>query len=160
VIKSTEKLDGDTPVAKIIAVCMSSTKGISKAPVKQARVKVGFGLEGDAHAEADTVRQISLLALESIEKMNAGGFSFKPGDFAENLTTLGIDLVSLPVGTTLMIGNAAIIEITQVGKKCHTGCAILKQAGHCIMPREGVFARVVKGGIVRSGDLIKVGVNG
>lgn len=141
-------------MATIVAVCLSSTKGISKAPVEQGVAKEEFGFEGDAHAGGDDKRQISLLALESIEKMNAGGFSFKPGDFAENLTTQGIDLVSLPIGTRLVIGDTAIIETTQIGKKCHAGCAILKQAGYCIMPREGVFARVVKGGIIRGGDPI------
>ena len=143
-------------MATIVAVCLSSTKGISKAPVGQGVVKEGYGFEGDAHAGGDVIRQVSLLALESIEKMNAGGFSFKPGDFAENLTTKGIDLVSLPIGTRLTIGDGAIIEISQIGKKCHTGCAILKQAGYCIMPREGVFARVIKGGVVRGGDPITV----
>ena len=141
-------------MAKIVAVCLSSTKGISKTPVEQGIAKEGFGFEGDAHAGGDANRQISLLALESIEKMNTGGFSFKPGDFAENLTTQGIDLVSLPVGTMLTIGDGTVIEITQIGKKCHTGCAILKQAGYCIMPREGVFARVIKSGPVRGGDPI------
>ncbi|MBN1374898.1 MAG: MOSC domain-containing protein [Dehalococcoidia bacterium] len=143
-------------MAKIIAVCLNSTKGSSKVPVEQGVVKAGFGLDGDAHAGGDEIRQISLLALESIEKMNAGGFSFKPGDFAENLTTQGIDLVSLPIGTRLMIGDTAIIETTQIGKKCHKGCAVYKQAGYCIMPREGVFARVIKSGTVRSNDLVTV----
>ena len=143
-------------MAKISAVCLSSIKGISKIPVEQGLVKVGFGLEGDAHAGGDANRQISLLALESIEKMNACGFSFKPGDFAENLTTHGIDLVSLPIGTRLVIGDTAIIETTQIGKKCHTGCAIYRQAGRCIMPHEGVFARAIKGGIVKPDDLITV----
>ncbi|MBN1376664.1 MAG: MOSC domain-containing protein [Dehalococcoidia bacterium] len=143
-------------MAIIIAVCLSSTKGTSKIPVEQGIVKTGFGLEGDAHAGGAEIRQISLLALESIEKMNAGGFSFRPGDFAENLTTHGIDLVSLPIGTRLMIGNSTILETTQIGKKCHKGCDVYKQAGYCIMPREGVFARVIKGGTVRSNDLITV----
>jgi MOSC domain-containing protein YiiM len=143
-------------VANVIAVCLSSTKGTSKAPVEQGTLKAGFGFEGDAHAGGDDKRQISLLAMESIEKMNAGGFSFKPGDFAENLTTRGIELVSLPVGTRLVIGDTALVEITQIGKKCHTGCAISKQAGHCIMPKEGVFARVIKDGTIRGGDPIAI----
>ena len=143
-------------MAEIIAVCLSTAKGTAKIPSTQGVMKAGYGLEGDAHAGGDLHRQISLLALESIEKMNAEGFSFKPGDFAENLTTCGIDLVSLPVGTRLTIGETTIIETTQIGKKCHTGCAIFQKAGKCIMPREGVFARVVKGGIVKSGDSIRV----
>jgi MOSC domain-containing protein YiiM len=143
-------------VAKIVAVCLSSAKGTSKVPVEQAVAKVGLGFEGDAHAGGDVKRQISLLAIESIEKMNSEGFSFKPGDFAENLTTRGIDLVSLPIGTRLVVGDAAIVEITQIGKKCHTGCDIMKKAGYCIMPREGVFARVINGGSIKGGDTIAI----
>jgi len=102
------------------------------------------------------VREVSLLAIESIAKMNKTGFDFKPGDFAENLTTSGIDLVSLPIGTNLRVGRGVVLQVTQIGKKCHTGCAIFKQAGKCIMPKEGVFVRVVKGGRVKPDDTIKV----
>lgn len=143
-------------MAEIVAVCLSTVTGTSKIPVAYGVMKAGYGLEGDAHAGGDAIRQISLLALESIEKMNDGNFSFKPGDFAENITTTGINLASLPIATRLSIGNEAIIEITQIGKKCHSGCAIYKQAGRCIMPREGVFASVIKGGIIKSGDPITV----
>jgi len=143
-------------MAEIIAVCLSTVTGTSKIPVVHGVMKAGYGLEGDAHAGGDPIRQISLLAFESIEKMNDGNFSFHPGDFAENITTIGINLAALPIKTRLIIGDEATIEITQIGKKCHTGCAIYKQTGRCIMPREGVFASVIKGGTVRSGDTISV----
>jgi MOSC domain-containing protein YiiM len=140
-------------MARIIAVCKSDQKGVSKSPVGSGVLVVDYGLDGDAHAgPADPKRQVSLLAIESIEKMNSQGFDFKPGDFAENLTTSGIELVSLPIGTTLNIGKDVVLEVTQIGKKCHTGCAIFQQAGKCIMPKEGIFARVLKGGGVKPGD--------
>ncbi|MFA5079417.1 MAG: MOSC domain-containing protein, partial [Dehalococcoidia bacterium] len=118
--------------------------------------KVGIGLEGDAHAGGDKVREVSLLALESIAKMNLNGHEFKPGEFAENITTSGVSLVSLPVGTRLRAGDEVTLEITQIGKKCHSGCVIMKEMGICIMPREGVFARVVKGGRIKTGDQITI----
>jgi MOSC domain-containing protein YiiM len=99
---------------------------------------------------------VSLLAVESIDKMRALGLDVNPGDFAENLTTEGIDLVSLPVGTRIAVGKQIVLEITQIGKECHAGCAIYRQVGKCIMPEEGVFARVIRGGPVRAGDQIKV----
>jgi len=123
--------------------------------VGQGLLKEGFGLTGDAHADCCTHRQVSLLAIESIDKMRRGGFEVGPGDFAENLTTGGIPLSSLPVGTRLSIGEDIVLEITQIGKECHAGCAIFRQVGKCIMPREGVFARVVRGGMVKTGDIIK-----
>ena len=143
-------------MASVIAVCMSAAKGVSKAPVAAAVFKVGVGLEGDAHAGGDAVREVSLLAMESIGKMNSDSREFKPGDFAENITTSGIELASLPVGTRLQAGNEVMLEITQIGKKCHSGCAIFKEVGNCIMPKEGVFARVIRGGTIRPGDEIKV----
>jgi len=143
-------------MASVVAVCSSTAKGVSKLPVDSAVFKVGMGLEGDAHAGGDAVREVSLLAVESIGKMDAGGREFKPGDFAENITTSGIELVSLPIGTRLQAGNEVLLEITQIGKKCHSGCAIFKEVGNCIMPKEGVFARVIKGGTVRPGDGIQV----
>jgi len=111
---------------------------------------------GDAHARCNPVREVSLLALESISKMNKSGFGFKPGDFAENLTTQGIELPSMPVGTRFQVGESVIFELTQIGKKCHTECAIFKEVGNCIMPKEGVFARVVQGGVVKAGDEIRI----
>ncbi len=113
-----------------------------------------FGLAGDAHGDSATHRQVSLLAVESIRRMQELGLSVGAGDFAENLTTEGIDLLALPLGTKVRIGTDAILEITQHGKECHTPCAIYRQAGMCVMPREGIFARVVQGGRVQTGDAI------
>jgi len=141
--------------ARIIAVSVSDRKGVVKHNVPQARLLVEHGLEGDAHAEGG-IRQVSLLARESIDKMRAAGAQVNPGDFAENLTTLGLDVCSLPVGTRLKVGPEVELEITQIGKACHKGCAIREQVGDCVMPREGVFARVLKGGMVAPGDTIEV----
>jgi MOSC domain-containing protein YiiM len=142
---------------KIVAVCTSEQKGTGKTPVAAAVLKVDFGVVGDAHAGGgDPIREISLLAIESIERMNSDGYDFKPGDFAENLTTRGIVLPSLPIGTGLKIGKEVVLKVTQIGKKCHVGCAVFQLAGKCIMPKEGVFARVVEGGTIRPGDSIAV----
>ena len=143
-------------MATVIAVCKSEKKGTKKTDVREGLLKAEFGLVGDAHADCCTHRQVSLLALESIDKMRALGLGVNPGDFAENLTTEDIDLISLPVGTRISVGEQIVLEITQIGKECHTRCAIYKQVGKCIMPKEGVFARVIQGGAVRTGDLIKV----
>jgi len=142
-------------LAKILAVCKSEEKGIKKESVMEGLLEEEFGLVGDAHADCCTHRQVSLLAIESINKMRGAGFNVSPGDFAENLTTEGVALASLPVGTRLSIGQDAILEVTQIGKECHTGCAIFRQVGKCIMPKEGVFARVVHGGVVKAGDELK-----
>ncbi len=141
--------------SRIIAVSVSDRKGEVKHNVPQARLLVEHGLEGDAHAEGGK-RQVSLLALESIDKMRAAGAAVNPGDFAENLTTLGLDVCSLPLGTRLKVGPEVELEITQIGKACHKGCAIREKVGDCVMPREGVFARVLKGGMVAPGDTIEV----
>ena len=140
----------------IIAVCSSKEKGTKKEIVAGGVLKQDYGLIDDAHADCCTHRQVSLLAIESINKMRSLGFNVNPGDFAENLTTEGIDLVSLPVGTRLFIGGEIILELTQLGKECHTGCAIYRQVGKCIMPKEGVFAKVVRGGFVRARDSIRI----
>jgi MOSC domain-containing protein YiiM len=143
-------------MAKIIAVCRSEKKGTSKTPVGEIIVKENYGVEGDAHADCTTHRQVSLLSTESIDKMRKKGFDFlKPGDFAENITTEGIDLAALPVGTRLKAGKEVILEMTQIGKECHAACAIRQQVGDCIMPREGIFAKVIHGGRVKAGDTIK-----
>ena len=139
-------------MAKIIAVSKSECKGTRKAPVESGAFETGVGLVGDAHASGDSIREVSLLAIESINKMNNHDFHFNPGDFAENLTTSGINLVSLPVGTRLQVGKDVILQVTQIGKKCHTQCAIFKEVGKCVMPKEGIFARVLNGGIVRADD--------
>jgi MOSC domain-containing protein YiiM len=143
-------------MATVIAVCKSDKKGTKKKDVRQGLLKSDFGMVGDAHADCCTHRQVSLLAQESIDKMRALGLVVKPGDFAENLTTKEIDLVSLPVGTRLSVGKQVVLEVTQIGKECHTRCAIYRQVGTCVMPEEGVFARVIEGGPVRAGDTIEV----
>ena len=142
-------------MAKIIAVCKSDQKGVKKEAITEGTLKEDYGLVGDAHADCRTHRQVSLLAIESIDKMRQQGFDVGPGDFAENLTCEGIDVALLPVGTQLSISKEVILEITQIGKKCHSGCAIFRQTGKCIMPKEGVFARVVRGGVVKPGDTIQ-----
>jgi MOSC domain-containing protein YiiM len=141
-------------MAKIIAVCSSRKKGTRKKMGNEGFLEKNYGLTGDAHASCSSHRQVSLLAGESIEKMRSAGFDVGPGDFAENFTTEGIDLVSLPVGTQVTVGKDALLKITQIGKECHAGCAIFHETGKCIMPKEGVFARVVRGGTVRAGDEI------
>ncbi len=140
--------------AEIVAVCISTEKGERKTPVPQVELGEEHGIIGDAHA-GEWHRQVSLLALESIEKMQRMGLDVSPGDFAENITTFGIDLLSLPIGTRLALGEA-IVEVTQIGKECHTRCAIYNQAGDCVMPKEGIFARVLRGGVIRPGDGISV----
>ncbi len=137
----------------IVAVCTSEKKGIRKKNVGQAELKPEWGIVGDAHA-ADWHRQVSLLAMESIDKMRQAGLNVGPGSFAENLTTEGIDLLALPVGSRVQIGPEVEVEITQHGKVCHDHCAIYYAAGDCVMPREGIFAKVLKGGAVRVGDTI------
>ncbi len=142
-------------MAKLVAVCTSERKGMRKKNVGEGILVPNFGLEGDAHA-GDWHRQVSLLALESIQKMQKLGLDVVPGDFAENLTTEGIDLVTLPIGTKLRIGATGLGEVTQIGKECHTKCAIYYQAGDCVMPKEGIFIRVLEGGQVAVGDEIEV----
>ncbi|MFC1905120.1 MOSC domain-containing protein [Chloroflexota bacterium] len=143
-------------MAKIIAVCRSEQKGVTKQPVDEGFLKEDYGMVDDAHADADTHRQVSLLAVSSIDKMRNLGVELKAGDFAENLTVEGLDLVSLPVGTQLALERGILLEVTQIGKECHSGCAILRLVGDCIMPKEGIFTRVIKGGTVKAGDEIKV----
>ena len=141
---------------KVIAINTSDKKGVRKKPVPEARINADFGIEGDAHASGDWHRQVSLLALESIAKMQAKGLDVGPGDFAENITTEGIDLPSLPIGTKLTLGDGIEGEVSQIGKVCHNRCAIYYQAGDCVMPKEGIFIKVLKGGTLKEGDTIKV----
>ena len=138
----------------LVAVSVSGTKGVRKQNVERARLRADWGIEGDAHA-GEWHRQISLLALESIRKMQALGLEVTSGDFAENLTTQGIDVPRLHIGDRVAVGETEL-EITQIGKECHTRCAIYEQAGDCVMPKEGVFARVLRGGEVRPGDTVTV----
>ena len=136
--------------ARVVAVSVSGRKGERKSPVLRANFVPGHGVERDAHAGPGH-RQVSLLATESIAKMREKGIAVGPGDFAENVTVEGIDLTALKVGDRLRVGEA-VVEISQIGKECHDRCAIYFQAGDCVMPREGVFARVVRGGVVAPGD--------
>ena len=140
-------------MAHVLAVCISEKKGERKKPVEAVELRENHGIVGDGHA-GDWHRQVSLLAQESIDKMRALGLNVSAGDFAENITTVGIDLVSLPIGSRLQIGGT-LLEVTQIGKECHTRCAIYYQAGDCVMPKEGIFARVISGGVIRAGDGIK-----
>ncbi len=140
---------------KILAVNISDTKGTQKKNVGRAEILEDFGIKEDAHG-GPWHRQVSLLADESIQRMRALGVEVEFGDFAENITTQGLDLVNLPVGTCLRIGSEVTLEVTQIGKECHTRCAIYYQAGTCVMPTEGIFARVLTGGPVRVGDTIEV----
>jgi MOSC domain-containing protein YiiM len=140
----------------IIAVCKSEKKGMKKTPQAEITIEKDYGVAGDAHADCQTHRQVSLLAIESIDKMRGKGLDLQPGDFAENLTTQGIDLCSVPIGTRLRVGKGVLLEMTQIGKECHAACAIRKQVGDCIMPREGIFAKVIRGGTVKPGDAIKI----
>ncbi len=143
-----------TPTGTIVAISISAARGRGKGNVPGARLVAGAGLEGDAHAGPGP-RQVSLLALESIERMRARGLNVHPGDFAENLTTSGIDLCALGPGIRLRVGEA-LLEVTQLGKECHDRCEIYRQAGDCVMPREGLFARVIEGGEVRVGATLAV----
>jgi len=142
-------------MAAIHAISISQEKGVRKQNVAQAELVAEHGINGDAHV-GTWHRQVSLLALESIQKMQAMGLDVGAGDFAENLTTEGLTLMSLPLKTRLKIGAEAVLEITQHGKECHSRCAIYEQAGDCVMPREGVFARVITGGTIRQQDVIEV----
>ena len=139
----------------VVAVSTSPKKGMRKKNIGASSLVEEHGLEGDAHA-GPWHRQVSLLALESVQKMRDAGLDVNPGDFAENITTVGLDLVSLPIGTRVKIGAEALGEVTQIGKECHTRCAIYHQAGDCVMPKEGIFIRVLKGGAVRVGDEVQV----
>ncbi len=141
-------------MAVIKAVCISDKKGVKKSPIPVAVLRENHGIEGDAHA-GDWHRQVSLLGEESIDKMRAEGLTLYDGDFAENIVTKGITLYTLPVGTKLKMGEV-LVEVTQIGKKCHTGCAIAKEVGNCIMPKEGIFVRVLHGGTLQEADVIEV----
>ena len=143
-------------MATVLSINISEKKGTPKTTITEGTLIENFGFAGDAHA-GKWHRQVSLLAKESIEKakgMRTDGLCH--GMFAENITTEGITLHTLPVGTKLKIGDEAVIEISQIGKECHDGCAIRQLVGQCIMPKEGVFARVLRGGLVRAGDEITV----
>ncbi|MCG2768370.1 MAG: MOSC domain-containing protein [Chloroflexota bacterium] len=139
---------------EIVAVCTSNRKGIPKRPIARGTLKVNWGLDGDAHA-GNWHRQVSLLAIESINKMREKGLNVHPGSFAENITTKGIELYTLPVGTSMRLGTA-LVRVTQIGKECHTKCAIYQQAGDCVMPREGIFVEILEPGTVAAGDAVEI----
>ena len=142
-------------MAKVLAVCISDIRGIQKHPVEKAELRVGHGIAGDAHAGV-WHRQISILGIDSVNRLrDRVSVEIKAGDFAENILIEGIEIYKLPVGTKLRIGTA-LVEITQIGKKCHADCAIRQQAGDCVMPREGVFAKVLENGAVKPGDILLV----
>jgi MOSC domain-containing protein YiiM len=140
---------------KVVSVNISPEKGIRKKNVVQSCLLAEFGLKDDAHA-GRWHRQVSLLAMESIAKMVRLGLKVGPGDFAENITTQGLDLLQLPIGTRFRIGESSLLEVTQIGKVCHTRCTIYSQAGDCVMPKEGIFAKVLEGGEIKVGDEIHV----
>lgn len=143
-------------MAKILAVCVSEKKGTQKHEAPEILLKAGHGIVGDAHA-GSWHRQVSLLGAESAAKVQERvSFRLAPGAFAENILTEGICLYELPVGTRLRLGPDAVCEVTQIGKECHNDCAIRKAAGDCVMPREGIFARVLKGGPVKPGDELEI----
>jgi MOSC domain-containing protein YiiM len=141
---------------KVVAVCRSEKTGTKKEPCGEGVFLEDYGLEGDAHASRGIARQVSLLAEGSIDKMRSLGLELKPGDFAENLTVGGMELFTLPVGTRLRVGEEVVLEISQIGKACHKGCAIFRAVGACVMPKEGVFARVIRNGKIRTGDDIGI----
>ncbi len=138
---------------KVVAVSLNNAKGQAKENQPQIKLIAGYGVEGDAHA-GDPVRQVSLLAMESIQKMQALGAAVSPGAFAENITTVSMKLTKLKVGDILEAGSRAVLQISQLGKVCHNPCAIYHQVGTCIMPQEGVFAKVLKGGMLQPGDSV------
>lgn len=140
---------------KIVSIAISKRKGTRKILIEEAFLIQGHGLEGDAHA-GPWHRQVSFLAAESINKARKEGLDVTFGDFAENIATSGIDWQNVPIGTRVELGDSALLEITQIGKECHSRCAIYYLAGDCIMPREGIFARVLKGGNIRCGDTIRI----
>lgn len=141
---------------KVIAISISKKKGIAKTNVQSARLIKNYGIEGDVHA-GNWHRQVSFLAIESITKMREAGLpNLRPGAFAENITTEFLELPEIAIGTRIKIGEEAELEITQIGKECHSKCAIFVKVGDCVMPREGIFAKVIKSGEIKNGDSILV----
>ena len=150
------KVETKNVIGKVVAISISKKKGIPKTNVQSAKLIENFGIEGDVHA-GNWHRQVSFLALESINKMREKGLpNLRPGAFAENITTEFLELPDLEIGTRMKIGKEAELEITQIGKECHSKCAIFYKVGDCVMPREGIFAKVVRGGEIFVGDEIKI----
>ena len=148
--------------ALIYSINVSSKKGVPKKPVEEIKLIENFGMEGDAHSKAESIRQVSFLALESIEKqkqcpkVQEAGVDLSPGAFAENITTKNIDLKTLRISDRMTIRDDIILEVSKIGKECHQHCSIYLRTGDCIMPRECIFVRVIKGGVIKKGDAIKV----
>lgn len=140
---------------KILSINISDKRGIKKTPVQEAEISAGDGIVGDAHAGFLSHREISVLAIESHNKMLAKGANVKPGDFAENITTEGLNVFSLPIGTRVKFGSVET-EVTQIGKECHSHCAIFHQVGECVMPKEGIFVKSLNSGTIRVGDTVEV----
>jgi MOSC domain-containing protein YiiM len=147
------KQNSEAQQGRIVAISVSRQKGVKKTNTKVGSLETDYGIRGDAHG-GSWHRQLSLLDMQSITKIKEQGFPVRPGDFAENITTTGLKLWKLPLGTRLRLGKVAVVEVTQIGKECHSRCAIYHQVGDCVMPREGIFARVIKGGNVLPGDEI------
>ena len=147
-----------TSDGRIVAVSLSPKKGVKKTNILLGNLIENHGLENDVHA-GDWHRQVSLLAIESISKIREKGLDVNPGDFAENITTKGIKLFELTLGTRLKLVKDALVEVTQIGKECHDRCAIFKQVGDCVMPREGIFVKVLKSGTVEPADVIQILIN-
>ena len=143
-------------MGKILAVCIGDKKGVQKKSIVEVVIKEKYGIIGDAHAGSESLRQVSLLDKTSVDKMKDLGIELKDGDFGENIVTEGMDLISLHIGSSLAIESGVLLEVTQIGKECHDHCAIYQQVGACIMPKEGIFTKVIKGGVVKKGDEIKV----
>jgi len=141
-------------MASVAAVCISGQKGVKKQEVSEVEIKRDEGIVGDAHGD-DPARRISLLGVESVDKLRGAMPELKPGDFAENILTEGLVLYELPVGTRLKVGETEL-EVTQIGKECHHGCEIKRLTGDCVMPREGIFAEVVTEGCIKPGDAVEV----
>ena len=142
-------------MAKVLQINTSLTKGVIKEAVDKATFKIDHGILGDAHA-GDWHRQVSMLGIESFERMEMTNGELPMGSFAENLTTEGIELFTLPIGTKFKIGKEVLLEMTQIGKKCHTGCAISQLVGKCVMPQEGIFTVVLEEGTIYPGDEIVI----
>ena len=149
---------GMRKIASIVAINISKVRGVAKESIPFAECRIDHGIVGDAHAD-NWHRQVSFLGQESVDTMiQKGAGNLSPGDFAENITTEGILLYELPIGTQMSISEV-IFEVTQIGKECHHGCAIFQRVGDCVMPREGIFCKVLKNGIIRTGDKIVIDMN-
>ncbi|MBN1883035.1 MAG: MOSC domain-containing protein [Deltaproteobacteria bacterium] len=150
-----------TRTGTILSINVSETTGVVKKPVSEVELKEQWGIVGDGHAGLTDSpkyahRQVSMLAQESIDTVIENGYDVSAGSFAENITTKGLDLVSLPVGTIITTKDGIVLEVSQIGKECHAPCAIFRAVGDCVMPREGIFVRVLKGGVLRVGDVLTV----